>query len=91
MKIGKCGCCGKPIRYEMVEVVEGYPKVPHGFCYNPECESYGWADNDVLKSKLVTIKYNHGIAQRKILENEASKQRLQFKNSVQGSSPCLSS
>lgn len=50
MKIGKCGCCGKSIRYEMVEVVEGYPKIPHGFCYNPECESYGWATDCIETS-----------------------------------------
>lgn len=34
----------------MVEVVEGYPERPHGFCCNPKCESYGWATDYIETS-----------------------------------------
>lgn len=46
---GICRDCGEPINYELTDVGIGVD-IPHGWCSNPQCSTYGWATNNIKRN-----------------------------------------
>lgn len=43
---GICQHCGQPIEFELTDVGIGI-LIPHGWCKNENCSTYGWATTNI--------------------------------------------